>query len=390
MARPMQSDALGSSERSPSNWVGDFRASFDTTGGFRSLPVTFLLEPAVRRKKGPRMFSFSARAALPPAILVLIACSETSNPTQPDATGAPAFAVAAASNTWTAKAPPPFDQFIGGYDLGMAPNSAGRSIVYTFGGTSGDEGGTGLSVNAYKLATNAWSPRSSRVFVFSSNGVGKIGKRLYFSGGYVENAAAADASRQLWAYDYSNDRMIQRANLPIFSAEGVTGVINDKLYVLPGACNGNGYPNPGYCAVEETRRFYRYDPATNAWVTRPSAPHFHRGGAAGVINGKLYVTGGSSTALDIYDPGTKTWRTRASIPLGGHASGGVIGGRFYVVVQHFNGSTPDHRLYSYNPTTNEWKARAAPSFFGSATRVELDGRSYLFMATGNKSALYTP
>jgi hypothetical protein len=24
------------------------------------------------------------------------------------------------------------------------------------------------------------------------------------------------------------------------------------------------------------------------------------------------------------------------------------------------------------------------------TRVELDGRSYLFMAAGNKSALYTP
>jgi hypothetical protein len=68
----------------------------------------------------------------------------------------------------------------------------------------------------------------------------------------------------------------------------------------------------------------------------------------------------------------------------------VIGGRFYVVVSHFNGSTPDHRLYSYNPATNAWTARAAPSFSGSFTRVELDGRSYLFMAAGNKSALYTP
>jgi N-acetylneuraminic acid mutarotase len=190
--------------------------------------------------------------------------------------------------------------------------------------------------------------------------------------------------------------MIRKANLPIFSAEGVSGVINGKLYVLPGACNGNGYPNPGYCAVEETRRFYRYDPATNGWVTRPQAPHFHRRGAAGVIDGKLYVVGGFGSSfapvadLDVYDPATKTWRSRASIPLGGAASGAVIGGRFYVVVQHFNGSTPDHHLYSYNPTTNEWRPRAAPSFFGSATRVELDGRFHLFMATRNKSALYTP
>jgi hypothetical protein len=342
------------------------------------------------------MFSCFARAALLPTLLVLIACSETSNPTQPDATGASAFAVAAASNTWTAKAPPPYDQFIFGYELGMAPNSSGRSIVYAFGGTSSDEGGTGLSVKAYKLATNAWSSRVSQVGVWNSNGVGKIGNRLYFSGGYNGSEPGA-ASRALWAYDYSNDRMIQRANLPIVSAEGVTGVISGKLYVLPGACSGNGYPNPGYCAVEDTRRFYRYDPATNAWVTRPQAPHFHRNGAAGVIDGKLYVAGGFEnsgntpvTALDVYDPGTKTWRTRASLPLGGAANGAVINGRFYVVVSHFNGSTPDHRLYSYNPATNAWTARAAPSFSGSVTRVELDGRSYLFMAAGNKSALYTP
>jgi hypothetical protein len=275
------------------------------------------------------MFSLSLKLALPPTLLlVLVACSETTNPTQPDVAGTPAFAVAAASNTWTAKAPPPYDQFIHGYDLGMAPNSAGRSIVYTFGGTSSDEGGTGLSVQAYKVATNAWSGRLSRVFVFNSNGVGKIGSRLYFSGGYDRGAGGTEATNALWAYDYSNDRMIRRANLPIFSAEGVSGVINGRLYVLPGVCSGDVYPNPGYCAVEETRRFYRYDPATNAWVTRPQAPHFHRNGAAGVIDGKLYVTGGSSTALDVYDPATNSWRTRASIPLGGPANGAVIGGRF--------------------------------------------------------------
>ena len=326
-------------------------------------------------------------------VLTLAACGENVTPTQPEIGGDPAPAVlslAAAQNTWTAKSTPPFTTDIYGYDLGMASNAGGQSIVYTFGGTSSDEGGTGFGVRAYNVATNAWTGRSSRVFVYSSNGVGKIGNKLYFSGGYVNNETSPDASRQLWAYDYSNDRLIQKANLPIFSAEGVSGVINGKLYVLPGACNANGYPNAGYCAVEETRRFYRYDPASNTWMARRQAPHFHRDGAAGVIDGKLYVTGGSSTALDVYDPATNSWRTRASIPLGGPASGAVIGGRFYVVVEHFNGSTPDHRLYSYSPTTNEWKTRAKPSFFGSATRVQLDGRFHLFMATGNKSALYTP
>jgi N-acetylneuraminic acid mutarotase len=278
----------------------------------------------------------------------------------------------------------------------MAPNSAGQSIVYTFGGTSSDEGGTGLGVRAYNVATNSWTAKSSRVFVYNSNGVGKIGNKLYFSGGYIDHEASPDASRQLWAYDYSNDRLIQKANLPIFSAEGVSGVINGKLYVLPGACNGNGYPNPGYCGVEHTRRFYRYDPATNTWVTRRQAPHFHRQGAAAVIDGKFYVAGGFGefgriiTDLDVYDPVTNTWRTLAPIPTGGAASGAVLAGQFYVVVQQgFNGTTPIIRAYAYSPATNQWKAKAAPDFFGSVTRVTLDGSPHLFLAGGDQSALYT-
>jgi N-acetylneuraminic acid mutarotase len=240
------------------------------------------------------------------------------------------------------------------------------------------------------VSTNSWTFKAAGTYIYYPNGVGKIGSRLYFSGGYVTAGNLPDASRQLWAYDYSNDRMILKANLPIFSAEGVSGVINAKLYVLPGACNGNGYPSAGYCVEEQTRRFYRYDPATNTWVTRRSAPHFHRRGAAVVIDGKFYVAGGISgfdtpvSALDVYDPTTNTWRTLASVPTGGTAAGAGLQGKFYVVVR---GHT-----YAYNPATNQWTTRAAaPSGgFGSVTRVALDGRSYLFMATGNQSWLYTP
>jgi len=335
-----------------------------------------------------------ATTVLPACLTVaLLACTSENNPTQPEADAhfvPAAMSLAAAPNTWTPKAPPPYDQYIHGYDLGMAPNSAGQSVVYAFGGTSSDEGGTGKSVKAYNVATNSWTGRLAQVGVFHSNGIGKIGSKLYFSGGYVTAGNLPDATNALWAYDYSNDRMIKKANLPIFSAEGISGVINGKLYVLPGACNGNGYPNPGYCAVEETRRFYRYDPATNTWVSRRQAPHFHRQGAAAVIDGKFYVAGGVNgfepvADLDVYDPATNTWRTLAPIPTGGHASGAALGGRFYVVV-----SSPVMRSYAYDPATNTWAAKAAPDVFGSVVRVVLNDRSHLFTANGNRSALYTP
>jgi N-acetylneuraminic acid mutarotase len=323
--------------------------------------------------------------------LALAACGETTTPTQPDMAGnaAPAaLALSAAPNTWTPKAPPPFDQYIYGYDLGTAPNSAGQSIVYAFGGTSSDNGFTGNAVKAYNVATNTWTGRLSVARTFYSNGVGKIGNKLYFSGGYINAGNLPDATAELWAYDYSNDQMIRKAPLPIFSAEGVSGVINGKLFVLPGACNGNGYPRAGYCVEEQTRRFYRYDPVTNTWVTRRSAPHFHRRGAAAVIDGKFYVAGGFAgfgsavTALDVYDPATNGWRTLASIPKGGGASGAGLNGQFYVVAPG--------RTYAYNRVTNQWRIKAAPQISGPVVKVALAGGYYLFTAEGNQSALYTP
>lgn len=321
----------------------------------------------------------------------LAACGDTPDPTQPETSGDPATSLPASAlvNSWAPKAPAPFTADIFGYNLGTAANAAGQSIVYTFGGTSSDENLIGLSVRAYNVATNTWSSRVTRVHVFSSNGVAKIGTKLYFSGGYNENVTLPEFSNSLWAYDYADDRLIRKADLPIFSADGVSGAIGGKLYVLPGACNGNGWPNPGYCEVEQTRRFYRYNPATNTWVTRRLAPNYHRRGAAAVIDGKFYVAGGLGEgftpvrALDVYDPATNTWRTLAPLPTGGPASGTALGGQFFVVV----GGT---HAYAYNRATNQWRVRAAPGFSGDVVRVMLNGSARLFTATANRSALYTP
>ncbi|HEX6615536.1 MAG TPA: kelch repeat-containing protein [Gemmatimonadales bacterium] len=325
--------------------------------------------------------------------LGLAGCDGSPVPTQPDVPGAPApsTSLAAAANTWT-DAPGVYTTDIYGFDLGMAPNAAGQSIVYAFGGTSSDEGGTGKSVQVYNSATQTWTRNNSQVGVYYSNGVAKIGNRLYFSGGYVTAGNLPDATTALWAYDYVHDRMIRRADLPIFSAEGVSGAIEGRLYVLPGACNGNGWPNAGFCEVEQTRRFYRYDPMTNTWATRRQAPHFHRRGAAAVLGDKLYVAGGLNESLqgladlDVYDPATNVWRTLAPLPAAGAAQGAALQGRFFVVVQ----SNAGLRAYVYNPKTNRWNARAVPGIFGSATRVTLDGSARVFMATGGRSALYTP
>jgi N-acetylneuraminic acid mutarotase len=333
--------------------------------------------------------------------LGILACTSEETPTQPEAAGNQSIAtssLALASNTWTAKAPRPGTALFGA-TAGVFPNSAGRSIVYVFGGTDG-EGGSGFVTAAYDVATNTWTGKGqdSRVYVFDSNGVGKIGSKLYFSGGYDYGAHSRMTSSQLWAYDPAANRLILKRDMPKFTAEGVTGVIDAKLYVLPGTCSGDAWPTAGYCAEEPIRQLFRYDPITNTWITRRSSPHFHRSGAAGVIDGRLYVAGGLGVAdLDVYDPATNSWKALASMPTAGRAIGATLGGKLFVIV----GEGSELHTYVYSPATNTWKTRASPTWGHDAVvRVTLNGTSRLLAVGGshggpdldipNDSELYTP
>jgi N-acetylneuraminic acid mutarotase len=335
--------------------------------------------------------------------LTILGCTSDS-PTEPTVPEAGSFSgvASAASNSWTPKAAYPAPGLFGSV-AATAPNSAGQSIVYLMAGTDG-EGGTQFPVKAYNAATNTWSYKTARAQVFYPNGAVKLGSRIYFSGGYNAVETPSSFDNRVWAYDYAHDRMIRKADLPIFGAEGVSGVISGKLYVLPGACSGDRYPDPGYCAEEPTRRFYRYDPDANAWTRLPSSPHRHRLGGAAVLNGKFYVVAGFSAFdpvadLDVYDPGTNSWKSLAPIPTAGRAIADVIEGRLFVVV----GESDGLHSYAYNPKTNTWSARAAPAHgHDELVRVTLNGSVRLLAVGGSEigqgpaaqdpeiSELYTP
>jgi len=336
--------------------------------------------------------------------LALAACGEDSSPTQPGSAGeqapaAPSFAVG--SNTWTPKAALPSGPT--GVATGMVYDANGNSIVYAFGGTL--DGFTGFAIQAYSVATNTWTTKNSKVYYFNTNGVGKIGSRLYFTGGYDTGGAYdPSVSGQTFAYDYANDRLIEKAKMPKATADGVSGVIGTKLYVLPGTCSGDRWPDPRYCETEPIRKLYRYDPSTNTWATRASAPHYHKNGAGGVINGKFYVAGGSNNyqataALDVYDPATNTWKTLAPLPTSNtFAAGAVLGNKLVVAAWSYVDGKAVIRTYSYDPVTNKWTAKASPPNVGALARVGISGKSYVISVGGTGSCcdselpsqLYTP
>lgn len=69
-----------------------------------------------------------------------------------------------------------------------------------------------------------------------------------------------------------------RAPMPTARTHLMAGVINGKLYVVGGSPSGE--------------KLEVYDPTTNLWSSGLDAPTFRSGSAGGVIDGKLYSAGG--------------------------------------------------------------------------------------------------
>jgi N-acetylneuraminic acid mutarotase len=340
------------------------------------------------------------------SLLTLAACGENTEPTQPataeDRSSLEA-SLAFASNTWTNRARLPEGGPRGGLAAGVVNNSAGNPILYIFGGFFEDH--PNGSIRAYNYSRNTWTTKASGVERQRTNGVGRIGGKLYFSGGYIggRDGTCCDATRPtLYAYDPAADRLVQKADMPQPTADGVTGVINGKLYVLAGTCSDDSPPFD--CSEHGTsRRFYRYDPATNTWTTLPPAPHQHAGGAGGVINGRFYVAGGGSVVryrLDVYDPVTNIWRARADLPEArSGTAGAVLQNKLYVIGGV--GPSGNRAVFAYDPVTNKWQTRASlnagRSSLAAASLVTIYGNPKILAVGGfdgsdgpGANELYTP
>ena len=133
-------------------------------------------------------------------------------------------------------------------------------------------------------------------------------------------------------------------------------MINGRLYVYMGW-------------LWTYRYFFRYNPATNAWTKLPTPSWAHASGAAGVIGGRFYLFGGSEDyathgVIEAYDPATNKWTTKAELSDWSRwregAGSAVINGKLYVA----GGSAPVSpfimkTLLVYDPATNQVSTKAS-------------------------------
>jgi N-acetylneuraminic acid mutarotase len=185
-----------------------------------------------------------------------------------------------------------------------------------------------------------------------------------------------------------------KAALPAYRQQHTSALINGKVYVFGGSdATGATYSKTTYC----------YDPATNAWTTKADMPQTtYSVVGAGVINGMMYLAGGYrnggypagvSSALTRYNPQTDQWTTLAPMPAAvaeGSDVSSVVNGLLYAVGGYNSGSK--NTLYCYDPATNAWTTKAAmPVAIDNPASASLGGKLYVTAgtaSTGNVKTLY--
>lgn len=145
-----------------------------------------------------------------------------------------------------------------------------------------------------------------------------------------------------------------------------------------------------------------YDPQTNRWLTATSKPTAVANVQAAVVDGRIYVPGGTladgstTDLLEVYDVATDTWQDGAAMPqpLAGYALAELEGSLY--LFGGWNGSEYVDDVLVYDPAQDRWQSRGRlPNRLGFAAAAPVGDR--IMVAGGisgerelSQCALYDP
>jgi N-acetylneuraminic acid mutarotase len=210
----------------------------------------------------------------------------------------------AAENEWTAKKP----MLTAREGLGVA---VVNGKIYAIGGLNND---TNLAVNEeYDPATDIWKTKEPMPTARSGFAIAAYQSKIYVIGGTTGTSDASGFTDKNEVYDPATDTWETMVSMPTPRADLCASVVNGSIYLIGGKEYWEGSLNHELNVTEV------YDPTTDTWTTAASMPIPVFGYASAVVDGKIYVMGGTRQFLEswtnletvgsnqVYDVQNDTW-----------------------------------------------------------------------------------
>jgi N-acetylneuraminic acid mutarotase len=183
----------------------------------------------------------------------------------------------------------------------------------------------------------------------------------------------------VFEYDPASNQWAKKRPMRLASHHVAFASLNNRIY----AFGGFSYPATGAPGWNAVNSAWEYDPATDEWKELAPMPTRRGAAAAGVANGKIYVTGGANSLPGVtengihparphnvvataeqYDPATNAWKTVRSLLLArNHHVAVGVGDKVYVIGGRVGGafissaSNNVDLVEMYDPTTDLWTPR---------------------------------
>lgn len=254
-----------------------------------------------------------------------------------------------AENSWVSKTR--LEKSIGTLEVAVA-----NGKIYAISGSANEE---------YDPVTDKWVSKKPMPTSRYDFAIATYQNKIYIIGGQ----SGYNSARNLRiftsvneVYDPVTDTWETKAPMPTARVSLGANTVNDKIYLI------GGYNNTDYASIMISDLNEVYDPQTDTWSTKTPPPNPVYNYASAVLDNKIYLFDGGSSARDltqIYDVTTDTWSYGQRTPAGTWSSaaaattGTKAPKRIYVIggMQGFAVPLDSNRVY--NPETDNW-ATGAP------------------------------
>ncbi|MFC1545725.1 FlgD immunoglobulin-like domain containing protein, partial [Gemmatimonadota bacterium] len=224
---------------------------------------------------------------------------------------------------------------------------------------------TGLTIDTIEKVPN-WVVEAPNLLWRIGLAAVTVGRRIYLIGGEGDDGGALTRN-SMEIFDLDTCQWELRSGYPIDLGHTWGVAVGNTIYA-------GGYGWQGL--------FYKYTIETDTWTALTADPDIGMAAVA-VIDGLIYVAGGTGTSgevsdLRIFNPVSESWSLGSSMNEPRHQAGyGVIDGKLYVA----GGDGPSGQMTSaevYTPATDTWEyISPLPSPEGSAAGWALDDKLYV-------------